>query len=90
MSNGYKLSDVPSLVERGGIKGLLCARGALLEASEEIIDASAREVRAMTAAEQRNFDDYAAQITGINEDLAEYKRQRMASNTSGLPLILPF
>lgn len=89
-SNGYELSRVPGLVARGGLKELLGARGALLTAAEEIMETCTSAARSMTPDEQRNIDDYMNQIRDINEDLAEYKRQRIAANTSDLPVIFPF
>jgi hypothetical protein len=78
-ANGdYEVSDVPRLLERGATPNLLGARAALSDACEALIEAADREGRALTADERRAFDLHALQIRGINADLAERKRERMA------------
>ena len=63
----------------------------MLEAAEAIEANSIGTGRAMTADEQRNFDEYLSQMQGIGRDLAEYERQRIADAAgSGLSPVLPF
>jgi hypothetical protein len=87
-ANGYyDLSDVPHLLERGRIIDLLGARGALVDAAEEILNAAVSEERALKGDEQRRFDAHTAQVREINTKLAEYKRQRIADIVAaGLPV----
>jgi hypothetical protein len=72
------LSDVPRLLERGGIGDLLGARAGLVNAAEDLLNAAGSENRAMKGDEQRRFDEYTAQVREINGRLAEYKRARVA------------
>jgi len=84
-------SDVGRLRKRGGPWNLLGARGALLSAAEDIETRSIGAGRAMTAAEQIDIDDCLSQIRDINEELAGYKRLRIADCAgSGLSPVLPF
>jgi hypothetical protein len=90
-NSNSKLAAVTALRKSGSPMGLLGARGVLLDAAEAIEANSIGAGRAMTADEQRNFDDYLSQLRSIGEDLAEYKRQRIADAAgSGLRPVLPF
>jgi hypothetical protein len=89
-ANGYyEVSDVPALLKRGMV-GMMAARGALLEAAEQIVSECGRTGRAMTREEQMNVDEYMAHVADIGADLAERKRECIANNDSGLPVIFPF
>ncbi len=74
----FELSDVPRLMERGGIGDMLGARAALMNAAEGLLNSAAAEERAMKDDEQRRFDEYITQVRDINAKLTEYKRQRVA------------
>jgi hypothetical protein len=81
-----ELSDVPRLLERGGIKDLLGARAALVDAAEGLLNNAASEERSLKADEQRRFDEHTAQVRDITAKLAEHKRQRVADIVAaGLP-----
>ena len=75
----YELSHVPQLLADGrNLGNLIGARAALVDACESLMAVADREARALTADERRAFDLYSTQIRGINADLAESKRERIA------------
>jgi len=57
-----------------------------VDAASALVDCAVKEERAMKADEQRQFDEFTAQVRDINVELAEYKRQRVADVVAaGLP-----
>lgn len=90
-ANGYfEVSDVPCLVKRGDVASMVTARGALLDACEEIAEDCEKTGRSMTPEERTRFDEFAAWASEITGDLTEYKRNRLANNDSGLQVNIPF
>src|SRR5215831_4254822 len=92
MKNGLpELSDVSRLLEEWRSDGhkwlaLLQARAALMDASNALMDAAARDGRGLKANEQTAVDAHLEQIREINGWLTEYKRQRIADLAAeGLP-----
>jgi hypothetical protein len=89
-TNDY-LPRLPDIREpRGGPRDLLQRRGALLDASERIVEDCEKSGRSATSDEMARLDNNTAHIAGINTRLAAYKSERIANNDSGLPLIFPF
>jgi hypothetical protein len=86
-SNGdYELSDVPALLERGGVRDLLSARSGLVNAAGDLLSKSTSENRALTGDERRRFDLHTEQIRDLTSQLAERKREKIADLAAqGLP-----
>jgi hypothetical protein len=90
-ANGHhEISDVPTLLKRGDVLDLIQARGALLDAAEQVMEDCERSGRAMTLEERSNVEEYTASIAEISAELTAYKVALVGSHETDLPAIFPF
>ena len=84
------LAGVPRHLEawktRQDWRGALLARAVLADSCEALLRGAEKESRGLTGDEQRAFDEHAAQVREINEQLAAFKRLAVADvMAQGLP-----